>query len=122
MIKWRIEAPLIASDPSRQHRNIKADFSKQSTERAIQLVADSPTPLFDQFSNHFFFVKDDPPANVIVEVLKRYSEQMGFVQFAQGLDGNIQGTAVPHPSKIAGNIHVRIITGRRALVSRHNDN
>src|SRR5262249_16005067 len=106
MVEGRIKPSCIPGNTRGQHRNIKADLAKQRAKSAIKLVTYSAATLFDDFSNHFFFVEDNPSAYVIVEVLKRYSEQVGFVQVAERLCGHLQSAAVSHPIKVARNIHV----------------
>src|SRR5258708_23404440 len=85
MIERRIEASLVASTPGREHRHFKPNRPKQPAERSVQLVTDTTAAGLNDLVNHLLFVEDYPPAEVIVEIFKRYREQMRLVKLAQGL-------------------------------------
>ncbi len=83
MIKLWTETTTLARDPSRKHGHLEAQPCHKRRERTVEFVTESSTMVSDDLLVEGVFTEDYRAAEVNVEILERYREQVLLVKRAQ---------------------------------------
>ena len=104
MIKLRSFVAVRSRNASREQRHLEPERAQQSSESAVQFIAESAAPMGDDFIQNCRFVHRDFSAEMNIEILERHCHHMRAVECAQNLSMRFRGAGVMDTSKIRGSV------------------
>ena len=88
---WAFSA-LVSGHSGRQQRDPKPERPQQRSERAVQFVAESATPLLDDLVDEGVLVDDNFASEGDIEILKGNSHQVSMMDGAKCVGRGRSGT------------------------------
>src|SRR5258708_7399280 len=109
MIELRPRASVIVGSAGGQKRDVISHLAEQSSQRAVEFVAEASTLLFDYLVDEAILIEDDRSFERDIQILERNRLQMSAMNASQGFERGCDGPGIPDAAKIGGHVHALLL-------------
>src|SRR5258707_1824875 len=109
MIELRTRASVFVGSAGGQKRNVISHLAEHSSQRAVELVAESSPIFVDNLMEEAILVENDASLERDVQILERHRLQMSAMNASQGFERGRDWAGIPDAAKIGGHVHALLL-------------